>query len=89
MILAKIIAIVLVVVLLAVALVGCTKIEKESTDSDTSMFVCVEETASFSVVYHKDTKVMYAVSVGYNSAGNFTLLVNADGSPMLWGVDTE
>ena len=85
----KIIAIVMVVVVLAVVLVGCTEIERESTGSEKSMFVCVEATTAFSVVYHRDTKVMYAVSNGGSNVGNFTLLVNADGSPMVWGVDTE
>ena len=82
----KILAIVMVVVVMAVVLVGCTEIEHQSTGNEMSMFVCVETTASFAVVYHRDTKVMYAVGMDSN---NFTLLVNADGSPMVWGVDTE
>ena len=36
------------------------------------------------IVYHKQTKVMYVVSdVAYNR-GNFTLLVNPDGTPMIY-----
>lgn len=31
-----------------------------------------------------NTKVMYAISDGAHNYGNFTLLVNADGTPMLY-----
>ena len=38
----------------------------------------------YNIVYHKQTKVMYVVSdVAYNR-GNFTLLVNPDGTPMIY-----
>lgn len=73
--------------LLTVALMGCGKkvnsIESDK-ESDASMFVCVETTMTWRIVYHKETKVMYAVSTyGYGS-GVFTLLVDRDGSPMVW-----
>lgn len=35
------------------------------------------------IVYHKDTKVMYVVT-SYCKNNVFTLLVNPDGTPMLW-----
>ena len=82
----KIIALVLLVCLL---LPGCSsdthgETAYEKSDIETSMFVTVEKYNMWEVVYHKDTKVMYAVSDGSYNHGNFTLLVNADGSPMLW-----
>lgn len=49
-----------------------------------SMFVEVESTVVWKVVYHKETKVMYAVSYGNYNSGTFTVLINADGSPMIW-----
>lgn len=49
-----------------------------------SMFEIVEENYTYCVLYNKDTKVMYAVSDGYKNEGVFTLLVNPDGTPMLW-----
>lgn len=49
-----------------------------------SMFVVVDRTAHYHIVYHRSTKVMYAVSNGNNCQGVFTLLVNPDGTPMLW-----
>lgn len=57
---------------------GCSK------DTVTSMFVIVECADYWFVVYNKDTKVMYAVSRGSDNRGNFTLLVNSDGTPMIW-----
>lgn len=48
------------------------------------MFITVENGDLYKIVYHKITKVMYAVSYGYYNRGSFTLLVDADGKPMLW-----
>lgn len=82
----KIIAMALLACLL---LTGCTSYatvadENEQSDIEISMFIKVEETGSWRVVYHRETKVMYAVSACSYNYGTFTLLVNADGSPMLW-----
>lgn len=53
-----------------------------------SMFVAIEYNSLNGVVcYQKDTKVMYWVSRGTSSYGNLTMLVNPDGSPMVYGVD--
>jgi hypothetical protein len=76
----KIIA--LMIVALSLALTGCSQVEDKS--SDISEFVIVEITNSWRVVYHKKTKVMYVVSDGTYNRGTFTLLVNADGTPMIW-----
>ena len=54
-----------------------------------SMFVTVESGWDYKIVYHKDTKVMYAVSDGSSNIGTFTLLVNPDGSPMLYKESEE
>ena len=65
---------------------GCgTEVEFVEKTSETSMFVTVETTLQWSVVYHKTTKVMYVVSNGSYNCGNFTVLVNADGTPMIYG----
>lgn len=58
--------------------------DEDSDEPIISMFVEVEETSEFRVLYHRETKVMYAVSVGGYNRGNFTVLVNPDGSPMLY-----
>lgn len=77
--------IVLMIVMLAVVMAGCRE-ESEIEDKRAvkSNFVMVEGNYNWCIVYHKETKVMYAVSQGGNSRGTFTLLVNADGTPMIW-----
>ena len=45
-----------------------------------SMFVCCEVTANWRVYYHKETRVMYVMK-----SSCWELLVDADGSPMLYG----
>lgn len=77
----KILAIILVLVLCLGVFAGC----KDNLSEDgSSMFVKVEEVNEWIVVYHRETKVMYVVSDGSYNRGIFTLLVNADGTPMLW-----
>jgi hypothetical protein len=64
---------------------GCSRTKVDENIQSSSMFVVVERSDMWRIVYHKETKVMYAVSSYYSdNCGNFTLLVNADGTPMLW-----
>ena len=83
----------LLIVLMAIALCAClfigcgTAVEVKTADKSTSMFVCVESTTGttgWMIVYHKETKVMYAVSQGGYNCGTFTVLLNPDGTPMIW-----
>lgn len=49
------------------------------------MFEVVETNQYFTVVYHKETKVMYAVSSNYShNNGVVTLLVDENGKPLLY-----
>lgn len=72
------------------AISGCSDPMNEETHADmsyadtTSTFIEVETYDSFDIVYDKDTKVMYVISSGTYNRGNFTMLVNADGTPKLW-----
>lgn len=68
------------------SLTGCnySAVETEEKEDTPSMFVCVETASTWIIIYHKDTKVMYAVSRYGSGSGEFTLLVNADGTPMTW-----
>ena len=77
---------IMIIILCSTLLVGCKKMEhvEENNRRNTSMFVTIEDTVTFRVVYNKYTKVMYAVSNGAYNGGNVTLLVNADGTPMLY-----
>lgn len=63
---------------------ACDNPVEKNTHLGNSDFVMVESTGDFYIVYHKETKVMYAVSDCARNAGNFTLLVNADGTPMTY-----
>ena len=80
----------LLIVLMAIALcaclfVGCSNYPTSGDSvSKESSFVIVEDGASYYIVYHKDTKVMYTMSSGGYNCGSFCLLVNSDGSPMVW-----
>ena len=80
----KVIAI--LIALFMLTLCGCggkATVDSEDLQKE-SMFVIVEDTNWFCVVYHRDTMVMYAISRGGFNSGNFCLLVNPDGTPMLW-----
>lgn len=74
------------IVSLCIIFTGCNSNPTESkvVEEAPSMFVVVESSDIWRVVYHRETKVMYAVSDGYYNKGTFTLLVNADGTPMLY-----
>lgn len=70
-------------------LVGCsgttTTVENANESNKSSMFVVVESTSLWDVVYHKDTKVMYVVSRGSYNQGTFTVMVNSEGTPLIYG----
>lgn len=78
----------LVMILFVLLLTGCGKTtESQKSTQESDMFVCIQEADyhhCYDVAYHKDTKVMYVVSHGPYSYGNFTVLVNPDGSPMIY-----
>lgn len=70
---------------IVVGVIGCgSSAEVVEAENSTSMFVSVEETGNWMIVYDKETKVMYAVSYGSYNRGTFTMLVNADGTPKLY-----
>ncbi len=78
------------VLLLALLLCSCgpqmlteEEVSKDNT-SNLSMFIQVEDGNGYKIVYHRDTKVMYAISDVSSGSGVFTVMLNADGTPMLW-----
>ena len=75
----------LIIVSIVLMFAGCVSTRAYSTEvDDGNTFILVDADYYCWIVYHKDTKVMYAVSrSGYN-AGTYTVLVNADGTPMIW-----
>ena len=87
---------IILVAVLTLAFTGCGSSTKVKSVNDIqpieqeqeSMFVKVEEIPyAWDVVYHKDTKVMYVISRGSYNYGTFTLLVNPDGTPMIYEED--
>lgn len=75
------------IVLVAVFLLlsGCAKVEKaEIMQRNVGRFVVVEDAMDWDVVADRKTGVMYAVSQGGYNRGNFTLLVDAEGKPLIW-----
>lgn len=79
----KIVFVILLCCAILGMLVACSDVDTEKEESP-SMFVVVEDMHSWQVVYHRETKVMYAVSARSYNYGTFTLLVNPDGTPMLY-----
>ena len=80
----KKVLVIIMVMIMVFSIVGCSAIETVDDNKQTSMFIEVEQTSFWKVVYHRDTKVMYAVSFASYNDGTFTLLVNEDGTPMLY-----
>lgn len=71
---------------LAISLTGCNYANVETTydpeqEDIQSMFIKIEESPSWYVAYHRETKVMCVVG---DNSGNFTLLVDENGKPMLY-----
>ena len=78
------------ILMLSLLLVGCGK----SSESDVgtgkkSRFVCVEDSMSWRIMADRETGVMYVMSCGINNTGTFTLMVDADGNPLIYGEVTE
>ena len=65
---------------------GCAKVEKKTEQEpvDVSRFERVEYMAVWGIVADRETGVMYAVSRGMYNQGTFTVLVDADGKPLIW-----
>lgn len=71
---------------LLIIMAGCanTSVEKVSEEPETtSRFIIVEITNYWEIVADKETGVMYSVSVGGYNSGDFTLLVDENGNPLI------
>ena len=86
--------IIIILVIIVGVILTCCNIkhvqEIQETKANNSMFIVIEQTPLWEIVYNKETKVMYAVSSGSYNRGNFTMLCGKDGKPQLWeGNETE
>lgn len=79
----------LVVVLLGLAMIftGCGGRRAEA--SNKSRFMEIEGNLNWWICADRETGVMYAVSRGVYNSGNFTLLVDANGDPLIYEGDEE
>ena len=87
----KIIAILILAIALTMfAACKTARVSRVVSESEAeSMFVVVETSSTWEIVYHKETRVMYAVSYSMYNCGTFTLLVDAEGNPLLWDERSE
>lgn len=95
----KLIALIVAVPLIAAVimipsmLTACSENPAENSAADDeapvkeSFFVTVYTDSYYYIVYCKDTRVMYSISDGPYNRGTPTLLVNPDGSPMIYHGD--
>ena len=76
----KISVLVIMIIVSVFALSGCT----ETVGNEQTRFIHLSYEGIFSIYYDSKTKVMYAVSEGYYNRGNVTVLVDAEGKPLLY-----
>lgn len=81
----------LLIALIVLMLTGCsqTSIEAETDLNTESRFAVLENTSEWLIVTDRDTGVMYAVSRGAYNRGTFSVLVDADGKPLIYDGDGE
>ena len=86
----KKVALILSLLLIMLTSASCKSVSEVDTITEystdkSSMFIVVEKGPYWYVVYNKYTKVMYTVSDSYSKgSGIFTVVVNTNGSPMLY-----
>lgn len=83
----KIMSMVLIITLILLLLVGCSESTKQSNSENTYekySFTTIMHSDDYNIVYQNETKVMYVMSTDYYNIGNFTVLVDENGKPMLY-----
>lgn len=75
----------------SVLLCGCNFAAASSYAFDQNQqeeyFEVINEGSGYAIVYDTDTKVMYVMATFGTNYGDFTMLVNPDGSPKLYEED--
>lgn len=80
----KILFIILTLVLIC-CITACGGIDvKEEEKEANSRFVRIDKNDWFIIAYDKNTKVQYAISDGYYNMGTVTVLLDAEGKPLLY-----
>ena len=79
---AHILLMILLIAAMILSLQGCGVVEARESDNDP--FDVIYHGNNYKVVRHDGTGVLYAVSNGAYSRGTFTMLVDADGKPLVY-----
>lgn len=76
---------VIAIALVSVLLCGCSNFCKEPKERIDDRFVTVQRQieSRFKIIVDTETNVMYLMD-GLGHQGGITVLLNADGTPMLW-----
>ena len=77
------ISIVMIVLIMLLAYIFKDIITVNSNASD-DRFVLISNEGIFDIYYDKETKVQYSISRGSYNQGNLTVLVDAEGKPLLY-----
>ena len=75
------------ILFLSIMLTGCGASSDSEADAvifEEGRFICIEMGSSWQVLADSETGVMYVVSDGMYNRGTFTMLVDADGNPLIW-----
>lgn len=89
----RIIAVLLVVSIISVCFLGCGAVESVDTNSDNIRFKVVERVIVendngsegwATILVDTETGVLYLRRNGSNTSSYMTVLLNADGTPMIW-----
>ncbi|MBP3217380.1 MAG: hypothetical protein J6M46_03300 [Lachnospiraceae bacterium] len=72
----------LILALIAAIATGCAEVDSEPVI--VNRFKCVGNASNWDIVVDSETGVMYAVSRGMYNMGTVTLLVDAEGNPLIW-----
>lgn len=81
------IGLIMVLIGLAMIFAGCSGEKAEA--SSNSRFMKIEGDFEWIIYADRETGVMYAVSNGMYNHGTFTLLVDANGDPLIYEGDKE
>lgn len=74
-------------IIIAIILIGWSlkDVAIQNVNATDNRFVIIEDEGYFRIVYDVETKVEYVISNGTYNRGTFTLLVDEDGKPLLYG----
>lgn len=75
----KLITLIVVITAMMFILSGCTSVAETERQ-----FTLIRDEGTFCIYYHNKTKVMYIMSDGYYNSGTATVMLDAEGKPLLY-----